>query len=180
MGHLKLGLMRAVQFLLSLLVLAVAVPPSFGQTTPPPALEHLLPQYGFADADVGCLLFDPANGRILEAHRPDEPRIPASTTKVTTLIAALQILGGTTVSQLHCSPQVRSSQALCTAASICAEVATRRSPPMICQSSSLRCDEPVSPESDVRLTDPSPEARAWTERAKALERALVTSWIAQY
>jgi D-alanyl-D-alanine carboxypeptidase/D-alanyl-D-alanine-endopeptidase (penicillin-binding protein 4) len=33
---------------------------------------------------------------------------------------------------------------------------------------------------DVRLTDPSPEAHAWTERAKALEHALVTSWIAQY
>jgi len=93
MGYLKLGLMRAVQFLLSLVVLAVAAPPSLGRTTPPPALERLLPQYGFADADVGYFLFDPVNGRILEAHRPDEPRIPASTTKVTTLIAALQILG---------------------------------------------------------------------------------------
>jgi D-alanyl-D-alanine carboxypeptidase/D-alanyl-D-alanine-endopeptidase (penicillin-binding protein 4) len=82
-----------VQLLLVVLVLAVAVPPSFGQVTPPPALDRLLPQYEFADADVGCLLFDPANGHVLEAHRPDEPRIPASTTKVTTLIAALQILG---------------------------------------------------------------------------------------
>src|SRR6266545_2856827 len=93
MGYLKLGLMRAVQFLLSLVVLAVAAPPSLGRTTPLPALERLLPQYRFADADVGYFLFDPVNGRILEAHRPDEPRIPASTTKVTTLIAALQILG---------------------------------------------------------------------------------------
>ena len=33
---------------------------------------------------------------------------------------------------------------------------------------------------DVRLTTPPPEVSAWTERAKALERALVTSWIAQY
>jgi len=33
---------------------------------------------------------------------------------------------------------------------------------------------------DARLTDPSPEARAWTEHAKALERALVTNWIARY
>ena len=33
---------------------------------------------------------------------------------------------------------------------------------------------------DVRLADPPPEARAWTERAKALERALVTNWIARY
>src|SRR5207244_3895614 len=82
----------SVQLLLNLLILG-GVPPAFGQTTPSPTLERLLPQYGFADADVGCLLFDPATGSMLEAHRPDEPRIPASTTKVTTLIAALQILG---------------------------------------------------------------------------------------
>src|SRR5262245_27031957 len=73
--------------------MAVAVPLSLGQTMPSPALERLLPQYGFTDADVGCFLFDPTNSHILEAHRPDEPRIPASTTKVTTLIAALQVLG---------------------------------------------------------------------------------------
>lgn len=81
--------------LLSLLLVAVGTPlqMSLGQTTPSPILERLLPQYGFADADVGCVLFDPATGDTLEAHRPDEPRIPASTTKVTTLIAALQILG---------------------------------------------------------------------------------------
>jgi D-alanyl-D-alanine carboxypeptidase/D-alanyl-D-alanine-endopeptidase (penicillin-binding protein 4) len=33
---------------------------------------------------------------------------------------------------------------------------------------------------DVRLLDPAPEGRAWTERAKAFERALITSWIARY
>jgi hypothetical protein len=33
---------------------------------------------------------------------------------------------------------------------------------------------------DVRLTTPPPEASAWTERAKTRERALVTTWIAQY
>jgi serine-type D-Ala-D-Ala carboxypeptidase/endopeptidase (penicillin-binding protein 4) len=84
-----------IDILLCLLLVAVGTPlqMSFGQTEPSPILERLLPQYGFADADVGCLLFDPANGHTLEAHRPDEPRIPASTTKVTTLIAALQILG---------------------------------------------------------------------------------------
>jgi serine-type D-Ala-D-Ala carboxypeptidase/endopeptidase (penicillin-binding protein 4) len=81
-----------IQLLLNLLILG-GVPPASGQTTPSPTLDHLLPQYGFADADVGYLLFDPTNGQTLEAHRPDESRIPASTTKVTTLIAALQILG---------------------------------------------------------------------------------------
>ncbi|HJY82141.1 MAG TPA: D-alanyl-D-alanine carboxypeptidase/D-alanyl-D-alanine-endopeptidase [Candidatus Binatia bacterium] len=86
-------LLSCARILLSFLVLAVAVPLSLAQTTPSSALERLLPQYGFADADVGCFLFDPTNSHILEAHRPDEPRIPASTTKVTTLIAALQVLG---------------------------------------------------------------------------------------
>ncbi len=83
------------QILLGVLVVTVGTPlrASRCQVTPPPALDRLLPQYEFADADVGCLLFDPANGHVLEAHRPDEPRIPASTTKVTILIAALRILG---------------------------------------------------------------------------------------
>jgi serine-type D-Ala-D-Ala carboxypeptidase/endopeptidase (penicillin-binding protein 4) len=82
-----------VLFLLSIVGLPLAVPLSFGQTASSPVLDRLLPQYGFTDTDIGSLLFDPANGYILEAHRPDEPRIPASTTKVITAIAALQILG---------------------------------------------------------------------------------------
>lgn len=55
--------------------------------------QSLLPQSGFADEDVGFILFDPASGDVLEAYRADEPRIPASTTKVTTMIVALKILG---------------------------------------------------------------------------------------
>ncbi|MBI3301502.1 MAG: D-alanyl-D-alanine carboxypeptidase/D-alanyl-D-alanine-endopeptidase [Deltaproteobacteria bacterium] len=83
------------RIVLGLLLVAVGVPlpAAIGQTTPPPALERLPAHYGFADEDVGYLLFDPADGRLLTAHRADEPRIPASTTKVATLIAALQILG---------------------------------------------------------------------------------------
>jgi D-alanyl-D-alanine carboxypeptidase/D-alanyl-D-alanine-endopeptidase (penicillin-binding protein 4) len=33
---------------------------------------------------------------------------------------------------------------------------------------------------NVQLAEQPPEARAWTERAKALERALVTTWVLQY
>ena len=56
-------------------------------------LNHLLTRYDFADADIGYLLFDPSTGQPLETHRADELRIPASTTKVVTVIAALEVLG---------------------------------------------------------------------------------------
>jgi D-alanyl-D-alanine carboxypeptidase/D-alanyl-D-alanine-endopeptidase (penicillin-binding protein 4) len=61
--------------------------------TPRPAIESILTRYGLAKEDVGYLLFDPADGRTIAEHRADEPRIPASTAKVVTLVAALQILG---------------------------------------------------------------------------------------
>src|SRR5262249_23002277 len=59
------------------------------QTSP----TSLWQRYRFTDADVGYVLFDLTDGRLIEAHRPDEPRIPASTAKVVTTTAALQILG---------------------------------------------------------------------------------------
>jgi len=71
-------------------------PPSAArQKTPqPPATpDILLARSGFADEDVGYLLFDPSDGSAIEVHRADEPRIPASTSKVVTMIAALKILG---------------------------------------------------------------------------------------
>jgi len=61
--------------------------------TATPGLEHLLASYGFSETDLGSALFDPFDGRLLEEHRADAPRIPASTTKVVTAVAALQILG---------------------------------------------------------------------------------------
>lgn len=71
-------------------------PPAVAQKAPPPppsAPDVLLARSGFADEDVGYLLFDPADGSPIEAHRADEPKIPASTNKVVTMIAALKILG---------------------------------------------------------------------------------------
>ena len=62
---------------------------------PQPSLspEGLLARSRFADADIGYLLFDLHDGSVVEAHRPDEPRVPASTNKTLTMIAALQVLG---------------------------------------------------------------------------------------
>ena len=60
---------------------------------PPQSPEVLLERSGLANEDIGYLLFDPVDGRAIEEHRADEPRVPASTTKVMTTIAALKILG---------------------------------------------------------------------------------------
>lgn len=60
---------------------------------PPSTPDVLLARSGFADEDVGYLLFDPADGSPIEAHRVDEPKVPASTNKIITMIAALKILG---------------------------------------------------------------------------------------
>ncbi len=85
---------RHLQILWGWLLVAVGVLTTAAtvQATPSPTLEHLLAQYRFTNDDVGYVLFDPANNRTLEEHRSSEPRIPASTTKVTTIIAALQVL----------------------------------------------------------------------------------------
>lgn len=95
-----------IKLLLILLAVVAGIPlPVLArQKKPLPAATHKTPQSpstpdillarsGFADEDVGYLLFDPADGSPIEAHRADEPRIPASTNKVATIIAALKILG---------------------------------------------------------------------------------------
>jgi serine-type D-Ala-D-Ala carboxypeptidase/endopeptidase (penicillin-binding protein 4) len=66
---------------------------TYGQTPPSSTWESLVARYGFADEDAGYLLFDLNNGKALDAHRPLESKIPASTSKVITTVAALQILG---------------------------------------------------------------------------------------
>lgn len=62
-------------------------------SAPPRSAEELLARSRFADTDVGYLLLDLKDGSVIEAHRPDEPRVPASTFKAATMIAALQVLG---------------------------------------------------------------------------------------
>lgn len=50
-------------------------------------------RHGFAPDVLGVVLFDAATGKVLAQHGADRPFIPASTTKVTTSLAALEILG---------------------------------------------------------------------------------------
>ncbi|MBY0279509.1 D-alanyl-D-alanine carboxypeptidase/D-alanyl-D-alanine-endopeptidase [Candidatus Binatia bacterium] len=50
-------------------------------------------RHGFAPDVPGVVLFDAGTGEILAQHGADRPFIPASTTKVTTALAALEILG---------------------------------------------------------------------------------------
>jgi serine-type D-Ala-D-Ala carboxypeptidase/endopeptidase (penicillin-binding protein 4) len=59
----------------------------------PQSPEILLEHSGLANEDVSYLLFDTADGSAVEEHRADEARVPASTVKVMTAIAALKILG---------------------------------------------------------------------------------------
>jgi D-alanyl-D-alanine carboxypeptidase/D-alanyl-D-alanine-endopeptidase (penicillin-binding protein 4) len=86
---------RISRLLLCLLLAttSVCVTARIAYTTATVGLERLLASYGFSETDIGYALFDPFDGRLLEEHRADEPRIPASTTKVVTTVAALQILG---------------------------------------------------------------------------------------
>jgi D-alanyl-D-alanine carboxypeptidase/D-alanyl-D-alanine-endopeptidase (penicillin-binding protein 4) len=50
-------------------------------------------RHGFSPDVLGVVLFDAATGKVLAQHGADRPFIPASTTKVTTALAALEILG---------------------------------------------------------------------------------------
>ncbi len=55
--------------------------------------RSLIDRYHLSDGDVSYLLFDPASGTPIVEHRADQARIPASTSKIVTVNAALQLLG---------------------------------------------------------------------------------------
>lgn len=82
--------MRAV-LAMSMLAALVAV----GATSDAADVDagRLAARHGFASRDLGFVLFDPSDGRVLDEHNADEPFIPASTTKVATSVAALDVLG---------------------------------------------------------------------------------------
>ena len=89
--------LSAVHVSLMLLVLLVVVwsfPPVVpAATTHKPSLYRLLKRYRLQAKDVSYILFQLATGRVVSAHDPDTLRIPASTTKLITALAALEILG---------------------------------------------------------------------------------------
>lgn len=74
---------------------AILCGPAVAQTAETPRLDAqaLIRQHGFRAADVGFLLFDPADGRIVAEHRADTPFIPASVAKVPSAVGALALLG---------------------------------------------------------------------------------------
>lgn len=82
-------MMRLVAALI--VCLSVAVPVSAAE---PPDSATLVKNAGFAPEDVGYLVVDLEDDRVLAAHNPDELFIPASVAKVPALAAALEILGG--------------------------------------------------------------------------------------
>ncbi|MCB9946443.1 MAG: D-alanyl-D-alanine carboxypeptidase/D-alanyl-D-alanine-endopeptidase [Rhodospirillaceae bacterium] len=75
-----------------LAILLFAPPPAaFAQAAT--TLDTLVATYALAPQDVGFLVFDPETGSVLEEHNADQGFIPASVTKVPTMVAAMNILG---------------------------------------------------------------------------------------
>jgi D-alanyl-D-alanine carboxypeptidase/D-alanyl-D-alanine-endopeptidase (penicillin-binding protein 4) len=59
-----------------------------------PSYDQLVKRYKMAPASLGFLAVDADTGRVIAARTPDAPFIPASSIKVRTAVAALNILGG--------------------------------------------------------------------------------------
>jgi len=84
-----------------LLSLAVAAPGSAAEAPSPAATvetaatdARLITEAGFAEEDVGYLVVDLADKRVIAAHNADRPFLPASVAKIPAIAASLAILGG--------------------------------------------------------------------------------------
>ena len=81
-----------------LVSVAIAASPAAANETSkgvaPPTDAALIEGAGFAPDDVGYLVVDLADKRVLAEHNPDKSSIPASVAKIFTIAAALEILGG--------------------------------------------------------------------------------------
>lgn len=71
---------------------AAALEPS--KSVAPQTDAALIEAAGFAPDDVGYLVVDLGDKRVLAEHNPDRPFIPASVAKIPAIAAALEILGG--------------------------------------------------------------------------------------
>ena len=92
---------RAAVFGLAFILAGIALwavvfvfPPGVQAQPAPKALTRLLQQHQLDPQDVGYHLFRLADGQVVDTYDADTPRIPASTTKLITALAALEILGG--------------------------------------------------------------------------------------
>ena len=89
-----LSAFRVSLVLIALLVVVWSFPSvAPAATTHRPSLNRLLKRHRLQAKDVSYILFHLATGRVVSAHDPDTLRIPASTTKLITALAALEILG---------------------------------------------------------------------------------------
>ncbi len=79
---------------IALWTVVLALPQDVRAHPAPQALKRLLQQHQFAPQDVGYHVFHLTDGRVVDTYNADTPRIPASTTKLITAFAALEILGG--------------------------------------------------------------------------------------
>ena len=79
--------------LLSAGALFILIMTAAANTAATPSARRLISASGLQASDTGYVVFDAAKGTVLESHLADSPRIPASTTKVITALAALHILG---------------------------------------------------------------------------------------
>lgn len=78
----------------ALWAVVLAFPQNAWAQPAPKALKRLLQQHQLDPQDVGYHLFRLTDGQVVDAYDADTPRIPASTTKLITALAALEILGG--------------------------------------------------------------------------------------
>jgi len=63
-----------------------------------PTPEQVIHNLGFAQSDVGYILFDVQSKRVLSERNADQLFLPASVSKLATVYAALEILGPITAS----------------------------------------------------------------------------------
>ena len=75
-------------------IVILAFPHNVRAQPAPETLKRLLQQHQLDPQDVGYHLFRLTDGQVFDTYDANTPRIPASTTKLITALAALEILGG--------------------------------------------------------------------------------------
>lgn len=91
-----LGALRRLANPLAVAWVAVSAALGLASTQPASAAgseRALVRDAGFADGEVGYVVYDPQAGRIVRSHLADRPFIPASMVKIATALVALQVLG---------------------------------------------------------------------------------------
>ncbi len=86
--------LAAALFLCLALVIGPAAADAASKGAAPRTDEALIKGAGLAADDVGYLVVDLADKRVVTEHNPDQPFAPASVAKIATFAAALEILGG--------------------------------------------------------------------------------------